>query len=242
MWGTTGLGINVERVKAALGDDAPLDSWGLLFDPANAAKLAACGIHVLDDDQEAFGAALLWLGRDPNAGAADEIEAVRQVYTAIRPYIRSFNNAEYKDALANGDACLVMGYSGDIGQARDVAAEVAASTGKQAPDIRYVIPKEGALRWIDVIAIPKDARHPGNAHAFIDYLMQPEVIAAVTDQVAYANPNLDATGLIDPGIAADEGVYPPADVRAKLALQGADPPKFAPCCSPLPQENCLVIA
>lgn len=216
MWGTTGLGINVERVKAALGDDAPLDSWGLLFDPANAAKLAACGIHVLDDDQEAFGAALLWLGRDPNAGAADEIEAVRQVYTAIRPYIRSFNNAEYKDALANGDACLVMGYSGDIGQARDVAAEVAASTGKQAPDIRYVIPKEGALRWIDVIAIPKDARHPGNAHAFIDYLMQPEVIAAVTDQVAYANPNLDATGLIDPGIAADEGVYPPADVRAKL--------------------------
>ena len=216
MWGTTGLGINVERVKAALGDDAPLDSWGLLFDPANAAKLAACGIHVLDDDQEAFGAALLWLGRDPNAGAADEIEAVRQVYTAIRPYIRCFNNAVYKDALANGDACLVMGYSGDIGQARDVAAEVAASTGKQAPDIRYVIPKEGALRWIDVIAIPKDARHPGNAHAFIDYLMQPEVIAAVTDQVAYANPNLDATGLIDPGIAADEGVYPPADVRAKL--------------------------
>ena len=138
----------------------------------------------------------LWLGRDPNAGAADEIEAVRQVYAGIRPFIRSFNNAEYKNALAYGDACLVMGYSGDIGQARDVAVEVAAGTGKPAPDIRYVVPKQGEMRWIDVIAIPKDARHPDNAHAFINYLMQPEVIAAVTDQVAYANANLAATCLL----------------------------------------------
>ena len=216
MWGTTGLGINVDKVTAALGADAPLDSWGLLFDPANASKLASCGIHVLDDDQETFGAALIWLGRDPNAGAADEIEAVKQVYAAIRPHIRTFNNAEYKDALANGDACLVMGYSGDIGQARDVAVEAAEATGRTAPDIRYVIPKEGAIRWTDVVAIPKDARHPANAHAFIDYLMQPEVIAAITDSVAYANANTAATALVDPEIAADTGVYPPEDVRAKL--------------------------
>ena len=216
MWGTTGLGVNVEKVTAALGPDAPLDSWALLFDPANAEKLASCGIHVLDDDQEAFGAALIWLGRDPNAGSADEIDAVRQVYAAIRPHIRTFNNAEYKDALANGDACLVMGYSGDIGQARDVAAEAAEATGGNAPDIRYVIPKEGAIRWMDVVAIPKDARHPGNAHAFVDYLMQPEVIAAVTDHVAYANANLAATSLVNPEIAADTGVYPPEDVRARL--------------------------
>lgn len=216
MWGTTGLGINVDKVTAALGADAPLDSWGLLFDPANASKLASCGIHVLDDDQETFGAALIWLGRDPNAGAADEIEAVKQVYAAIRPHIRTFNNAEYKDALANGDACLVMGYSGDIGQARDVAVEAAEATGRAAPDIRYVIPKEGAIRWTDAVAIPKDARHPANAHAFIDYLMQPEVIAAITDSVAYANANTAAIALVDPEIAADTGVYPPGDVRAKL--------------------------
>src|SRR5690606_25335266 len=216
MWGTTGLGINVTRVREALGADAPLDSWGLLFDPANAAKLASCGIHVLDDDQEAFGAALIWLGRDPNAGAADEIEAVKQAYAAIRPHIRTFNNAEYKDALANGDACLVMGYSGDIGQARDVAAEAAEATGRPVPDLRYVVPKEGAARRIDVVAVPKDARHPGNAHAFIDYLMQPEVIAAIPASVAYANANLAATPLIDPEIAADPGVYPPDEVRAKL--------------------------
>ena len=213
MWGTTGLGINVEKVTAALGADAPLDSWSLLFDPANAAKLASCGIHVLDDDQEAFSAALIWLGRDPNAGSADEIDAVKEAYAAIRPHIRTFNNAEYKDSLANGDACLVMGYSGDIGQARDVAVEAAEATGRAAPDIRYVIPKEGAVRWMDVIAIPRDARHPGNAHAFVNYLMEPEVIAAITDHVAYANANLAATELIDAEIAADTGVYPPEDVR-----------------------------
>lgn len=216
MWGTTGLGVNVDKVRTALGADAPLDSWALLFDPKNAEKLAACGIHVLDDDQEAFGAALIWLGEDPNAGGAGEIEKVKQVYAAIRPHIRTFNNAAYKDALVNGDACLVMGYSGDIGQARDVAAEAAEATGKPAPDIRYVIPKEGAIRWVDVMAIPKDAPHAANAHAFIDYLLQPEVVAKITDHVAYANANKDATALVDPEIAADPGVYPPAEVRAKL--------------------------
>lgn len=216
MWGTTGLGVNVDKVKAALGDNAPLDSWALLFDPANAAKLAKCGISVLDDDQEAFGAALIYLGRDPNAGTPDEIELVKKTYAAIRPYIRTFNNAEYKDALANGDSCVVMGYSGDVGQARDVAAEAAKSAGKPAPDIRYVIPKEGAIRWVDVIAVPKDAKHVGNAHAFINFLMDPKVIAKITDHVAYANANKDATALIDPEIAADAGVYPPEAVRAKL--------------------------
>ncbi|MDO5611567.1 MAG: polyamine ABC transporter substrate-binding protein [Pseudomonadota bacterium] len=216
MWGTTGLGINVEKVKAVLGENAPLDSWSLLFDPANAAKLASCGITVLDDDQEAFGAALIWKGRDPNAGSADEIDTVKQVYGAIRPYIRTFNNAEYKDALANGDVCVAMGYSGDVGQARDVAIAAAERAGRPVPDIRYVIPKEGAIRWVDVIAVPKDAKHPNNALAFINYLLQPEVIAAISNEVAYANPNTDATALVDPSIADDPGVYPPADVRAKL--------------------------
>ena len=223
MWGTTGLGINVEKVQAALGADAPIDSWALLFDPANAAKLASCGIHVLDDEQEAFGAALIWLGKDPNAGAEGDIELVKQAYAAIRPHVRTFNNAAYKDALANGDACVVMGYSGDIGQARDVAAEAAEATGKPPPDIRYVIPKEGAIRWVDVMGIPRDAPHAANAHAFIDYLLQPEVIAKVSDYVAYANANKDATALIDPEIAGDEGVYPPAEVRAKLVDPAALP-------------------
>jgi putrescine transport system substrate-binding protein len=216
MWGTTGLGLNVEKIQAALGADVPLDSWSLLFDPANAAKLASCGISVLDDDQETFGAALIWKGRDPNAGAADEIDVVKEVYAAIRPHVRTFNNAEYKDAFANGDACLVMGYSGDIGQAITVASEAAEAAGKPAPDLRYLIPKEGAMRWVDVIAIPKDAPHPNNAHAFINYLMDPAVIAKITDYVAYANANKDATALVDPEIANDPGVYPPTEVQARL--------------------------
>src|SRR5690606_39346365 len=110
-------------------------------------------------------------------------------------------------------ACLVMGYSGDIGQARDVAAEAAENTGNPAPDIRYVIPKEGAIRWMDVIAIPADARNPDAAHAFINYLMEPELIAGITDYLAYANDNLAAPGLVDPEIAAATGVYPPGGVR-----------------------------
>ena len=216
MWGTTGLGINVDKVKAVLGDAAPIDSWSLLFDPANAAKLASCGITVLDDDQEAFGAALIWKGKDPNAGAADEIETVKQVYAAIRPHIRTFNNAEYKDALANGDACVVMGYSGDVLGAADAASEAAEAAGKPVPDIRYVIPKEGAIRWIDVIAVPKDARHPGNAMAFINYLLDPKVTAAITDAVGYANPNTDALPMVDSEISGNPGIYPPAAVQAKL--------------------------
>lgn len=216
MWGTTGLGINVDKVKAALGENAPIDSWNLLFDPANAAKLAKCGISVLDDDQEAFGAALIWRGKNPNAGATDEIDTVKQVFAAIRPYIRTFNNAEYKDALANGDVCVTMGYSGDILGAADAAEQAAQATGKPVPDIRFVIPKEGALRWIDVMAIPKDAKHPSNALAFINYVMDPKTTAAITDAVGYANPNKDAATLIEPAIASNPGVYPPAAVRAKL--------------------------
>ncbi len=216
MWGTTGLDINVAKVKQVLGEKAPLDSWALLFDPANAQKLAKCGISVLDDDQETFGAALIWLGRDPNAGSADEIEAVSKVYAAIRPYIRTFNNAEYKDALANGDVCVAMGYSGDIGQARDVAAEAATAAGHEAPEIRYVIPREGAMRWIDVVAVPKDAPHPGNAMQFINYLLEPKVIAAISNSVGYANANQDATALVDAQITSDANVYPPAEVLAKL--------------------------
>lgn len=216
MWGTTGLGINVDKVKAALGENAPIDSWNLLFDPANAAKLAKCGISVLDDDQEAFGAALLWRGKNPNAGTPDEIDTVKQVFAAIRPYIRTFNNAEYKDALANGDVCVAMGYSGDILGAADAAEQAAQATGKPVPDIRFVIPKEGALRWIDVMAIPKDAKHPSNALTFINYVMDPKTTAAITDAVGYANPNKDAATLVEPAIANNPGVFPPAAVRAKL--------------------------
>ena len=211
MWGTTGLGINVAKVKQALGEDVALDSWDLLFKPENAAKLAKCGISVLDDDQETFSAALIWLNEDPNTRDSAQIDQVKAVYAAIHPSIRYFNSSKYIDDLANGDLCLAMGYSGDVLQARDRADEAGNGT-----EIEYIIPKEGAVRWFDLIAIPKDAPHADNAHAFIDFLMQPEVIAEITSYVGYANPNMAATALLDPEIANDPGVYPSAEVVAEL--------------------------
>lgn len=211
MWGTTGLGINVAKVKAALGDDVALDSWALLFDPKNAAKLAKCGISVLDDEQEAFGAALISLGRDPNAHGTDETDAVKTLFAQIRPHVRYFNSSKYIDDLANGDLCIAMGYSGDVLQARDRAAEVGNGV-----ELAYVIPKEGALRWFDLMAIPKDAPHPNNAHAFIDYLLRPDVIAPISEFVGYANANSAATALLDPELSGNPGVYPTAEVVAKL--------------------------
>ncbi len=211
MWGTTGLGINVAKVKEALGENAALDSWSLLFDPANAEKLAKCGISVLDDDQETFAAALMWRGVDPNSQDPAQIETVKSVYAPIHSSIRYFNSSKYIDDLANGDLCLAMGYSGDVLQAQDRASEAGNGV-----EIQYVIPKEGAVRWFDLMAIPKDAPHPDNALAFIDYLMKPEVIAAITGYVGYANPNMAATALLDPEIANDPGIYPPAEVVAKL--------------------------
>lgn len=211
MWGTTGLGINVAKVKEALGDDAPLDSWSLLFDPANAEKLAGCGISVLDDEQEAFAAALIWEGRDPNALEGDETQVVTDAYAAIRPHIKYFNSSRYIEDLANGDICLAMGYSGDVFQARDTAE--GAENGNE---IAYIIPREGAVRWVDLMAIPKDAPHPENAHAFINYLLEPGVAADIVDYVSYASPNTAAMAEIDPEISGDPGIYPPAEVMAKL--------------------------
>lgn len=211
MWGTTGLGINVAKVKEALGEDVGRDSWALLFDPKNAAKLAKCGISVLDDEQEAFGAALLWLGRDPNGHGSDETDTVKAAFAAIRPHVRYFNSSKYIDDLANGDLCLAMGYSGDVFQARDRAEEAGNGV-----ELDFVIPKEGALRWFDLMAIPKDAPHPGNAHAFIDYLLRPDVIAPISDYVGYANANSAATALLDPELSGNPGVYPAPEVVAKL--------------------------
>ena len=178
---------------------------------ANAAKLAECGIAVLDDEQETFAAALIWKGRDANALTGDETQVVTDAYAGIRPHIKYFHSSRYIDDLANGDICLAMGYSGDVFQARDSAVEA-----ENGFEIAYIIPKEGAVRWVDMMAIPKDAPHPESAHAFIDYLLKPEVAAGIVDYVSYASPNTEAMALVDPEIAADPGVYPPAEVMAML--------------------------
>ncbi len=211
LWGTTGIGYNKAMVAAALGPAAPTDSDRLLFDPANAKKLAGCGISLLDTAQELFPAALAYLGRDPLSRTAADLERAAAVIGAIRPYIRKFNSSEYINDLANGDLCIAYGWSGDVVQARNRAREA-----KNGVTIAYTIPKEGAMMWIDMMAIPKDAPHPDAALRFIDYVLRPETIAAISNAVAYANPNLGATALVNPALRDDPGIYPPPAVRARL--------------------------
>jgi putrescine transport system substrate-binding protein len=211
MWGTTGFGYNVAKVKAALGDAAPVDSSALIFDPENAKKLASCGISLLDSAQELVPAALAYLGRDPLSRDPADLERAAAALQAIRPYIRKFHSSEYINDLANGDLCVAWGYSGDVVQARNRARDA-----KNGIEIAYTIPKEGAMMWIDMMAIPADAPHPGNALRFIDDVLKPEVAAAISNAVGYANPNQAATRLVDPSVSGDPAIYPPPEARARL--------------------------
>ena len=171
MWGTNGIGYNEKMIKALM-PDAPLDSWRLVFDPAVASKIAKCGISVLDSPAEMMRAVLNYLGRDPNSQKADDLDAAEAVLLKARPYIRNINSSEYIQALANGDLCVAVGYNGDVLQARDRAHEA-----KNGIDVKYVVPKEGSILWFDMLAIPKDAPHPDSAYAFLNYIMEPQVVA-----------------------------------------------------------------
>jgi putrescine transport system substrate-binding protein len=210
MWGTTGLGYNVAKVKAALGPAAPVNSWALLFDPENARKLAGCGINVLDDD-EALTAALIYLKRDPNSAKAEDLDAAQAAFRRVRPHIKHIHSSLYLDALANGDICLAHGYSGDVIQARNRAREA-----KNNIEVAYAVPAEGAVLWVDVMAIPIDAPHADAAYAFIDYLLRPEIIAAISNKVSYANANAKATPLVDKAVREDPNVYLPEAAKANL--------------------------
>ena len=210
MWGTTGIGFDAAKVKAIM-PDAPVDSWRLVFDPAVAAKFKDCGISVLEDPTDMVGTVLLWLGKDPNSQSEADLQLAEEALLKVRPFIRTITSSQYIEALANGEICIAVGYSGDILQARDRAAEA----GKPV-DIRFSIPQEGALMWFDTLAIPTDAKHPGNAHLFIDYLLRPEVAARNSDFVNYANANAKATELVNEELRNDPSIYPTAETKARL--------------------------
>jgi putrescine transport system substrate-binding protein len=220
MWGTTGIGYDAARVKAIM-PDAPVDSWRLVFDPAVAAKFKDCGISVLEDPTDMVATVLLWLGKDPNSQSEADLKLAEEKLLAIRPYIRTIHSSQYIEDLANGEICIAVGYSGDVLQAKDRAAEA----GKPI-DIRYSIPKEGALMWFDTLAIPADAPNPDNALAFIDYLLRPEVAAKNSEFVNYANANAGATALLPAELREDPGIYPPADVKARLQPNLTKSPDF----------------
>ena len=210
MWGTTGLGINVDKVKAALGEE-PVASWALVFDPEKAKKLASCGLTLFDDPTEVFAAALVYLGKDPNSRDKQDLQAAQDLIKAVHPYIRYFHTSQVISDLANGDICIAQGYSGDVLQSRDKANE--AGNGVK---VAYLVPKEGAVLWVDVMAIPKDAPNPGQSHAFIEYLLDPKVIANASNFVNYANPNLAATEFLDEAVRQDPGIYPSKETRAQF--------------------------
>ncbi|WP_417307485.1 polyamine ABC transporter substrate-binding protein [Devosia sp.] len=221
MWGTTGIGYNVGMLTEALGEDAALDSWDLLFDPETAAKLADCGISVLDAPSEIFAAALNYLGLDPNSESPEDLAKAEELVMSVRPYIRYFNSSQYIDDLANGEICLAVGYSGDVFIAQASAAEADAGV-----EIAYVIPEEGAVKWFDLFAIPADAPHPENAHAFIDYMLRADVAAANTNYVYYASGNEAALDMIDDEVKNDPSIYPTPEVSAKLFTLKAHTPDY----------------
>jgi putrescine transport system substrate-binding protein len=210
MWGTTGIGYNVNKVQDALGIER-IDSWDVVFKPEMLAKLADCGVYMLDAPAEMIPAALNYLGLDPNTTNPDELAKAEELLLSIRPYIRKFHSSEYINALANGDICLAVGWSGDMFQARDRAAEA-----DQGVAIDYSIPKEGAQMWFDQMAIPADAPHPAEAHEFLNYIMRPEVIAKASNYVFYANGNAASKELLDQEVVGDPAVYPDDATMNKL--------------------------
>ncbi|MEM8788350.1 MAG: polyamine ABC transporter substrate-binding protein [Pseudomonadota bacterium] len=211
MWGTTGIAFNTGKVTEILGEDAPTDSWALVFEPDNISRLAECGVSFLDAPTEMFPAAMNYLGLDPQSTETGDFEAAAQLLASVKPHVRYFHNSQNINDLANGDICVSVGWSGDMFQARDRAAEA-----ENGVEIEYVIPKEGALQWFDMLAIPTDAPNPDAAHAFINFVMDAQITADITNYVWYANANAASMDLVDPEITGDPGIFPGSDVKDRL--------------------------
>jgi len=214
LWATTGIGYNVEKVKAALGKDAPVDSWDLVLKPENLEKLKSCGVSFLDAPEEIFATVLNYLGKDPNSSDAKEYSgAATGLLLKLRPNIRYFHSSQYINDLANGNICVAVGWAGDILQAKQRAKEA-----KNGVDIAYSIPKEGALAFFDMLAIPKDAKNVDEAYQFINYLMEPKVIADISNKMFYASGNKASLPLVEADIRNNPGIYPTEATMAKLFI------------------------
>ena len=215
MWGTIGIGYNVKEVAKRL-PGVTIDSWAVVFDPANLAKLKDCGVYYLDASEDMYAVALNYLGKDPNSKNLADYQAATDMMVKARPFVRKFHSSEYVEALANGDICLAIGYSGDILQAKTRAEEA-----KNGVEINYVIPKEGSQVWFDVFAIPADAPNKAAAYKFLDYMLRPEVIAKASNFTQYANANSAATPLVEESIRNNPNVYPTPEVSKRLFVTTA---------------------
>jgi putrescine transport system substrate-binding protein len=221
LWSTAGLGYDVDKLSARLGK-TPVDSWAIVFDPSNAAKLSDCGISIIDSPSEVIAAALLYLGRDPTSQDPADAAAAAAVLMKIRPYVRTIDSSNYISELANGSVCLALGWSGDVLQARSRARETA-----NAVRIAYALPQEGSLLETDMMAIPADAPHPHNAERWMNYLMRPQVMAGITNAIKYPNGNLASLEFVAKEIKSDQAIYPSDAARAKLHTQIPASPEFS---------------
>lgn len=203
MWGTTGIGVNLKKVREILGPDQPLNTWDLLMNPEIAAKLKKCGIYVLDSSEDIFPSLLNYLGLNPDSKQPEDLQKVADALMRVRSTIRKFHSSEYINALANGDICMAIGYSGDILQAKRRAAEAGRGV-----EISYFIPREGALMWFDLMAIPADTPRLEEAYAFLNYMLRPDIAAENSNFVSYASGNLPARELTKSEIKNDAGIYP----------------------------------
>ena len=210
MWGTIGIGYNPEKVKAALGVDT-IDSWDVLFKPENAAKLKSCGISFLDSPTEMIPVALHYLGYPTDSQDKKQLKEAEDLFLKIRPSVGYFHSSKYISDLANGNICIAVGYSGDLEQSKTRAAEAGGKV-----KLAYSIPKEGAGSFYDMVAIPKDAENVDAAYQFMNFLLQPEVMAEITNSVRFPNGNQAATPLVDKDISGDPAIYPSDAVKAKL--------------------------
>ncbi|ARU86721.1 polyamine ABC transporter substrate-binding protein [Pseudomonas sp. M30-35] len=220
LWGTNGIGYNVDKVKEVLGVDH-IDSWAVLFEPENMKKLTACGVSFLDSADEMIPAVLNYMGLDPNSKNPDDYKKAEEKLLAVRPYVTYFHSSKFISDLANGNICVAAGFSGDVLQAADRAEEAGKGI-----DIAYAIPKEGGNLWFDMMAVPADSKNVKQAHAFINYLLQPEVIAGVSDYVGYANPNIKSAKFMDEDVSTNPSIYPPQEVLDRLYIQQEMPRKI----------------
>jgi putrescine transport system substrate-binding protein len=220
MWGTTGIGYNVKKAREILGPDVKIDSWDYVFKPELIARFKDCGVHLLDSADDILPSALRYLGLDPDSRDPADLQKAADLVIKIRPSVRKFHSSEYLDAMASGEICFAVGFSGDFKQAQKRAAEA-----KNGVDIAYVIPKEGAQLWFDNLAIPRDARHVAEAHAFINYLQTPEVAARNSNFISYANGNLASQKFMDKAVLDDRTIYPDETIMSRLYTIKAYDPK-----------------
>lgn len=219
MWGTTGIGVNITQVEKRI-QDLDLATWALLFEPEITHKLKGCGLELIDSPVDVFSSMLAYLGKDPNSENIENLKLASQHIMKIRGDISKFHGTQGMQDLLNGEACVVQGWSGEMVQARERSIEIGED------EIDYLIPHEGAALWIDAFAIPQNAPHVQEAHQFIDFLLQPEIIARISDKFLTANSIPESQKFMDPNMVRDPVIYPSKDVRKRLFIDKIHSPQF----------------